>query len=91
MIFTFQIDEEKLSEVFRKSIREEMASLKQAPAPAQSRTLHSIKDLAEFLHVSMATAQRYKNEDIIPYIQCGRKCIFDTTEVMTAMKKYSDK
>ena len=84
-------DEAKLAEVIRKSVREEMATINQVPNSQKSETLHSIKELADFLHVSYPTAQRYKNEDIVPYIQCGRKCIFNTVDVMEAMKKYSDK
>jgi len=84
-------DEAKMAEIVRKSVREEMASINQVTAPEKSNTLHSIKELADFLHVSLPTAQRYKNKDIIPYIQCGRKCMFNTADVMAAMKKYSDR
>jgi len=85
------LDETKLAELFRKTLLEQLNSINQVPVPEKSNTLHSLKELADFLHVSIATAQRYKNEDIIPYIQCGRKCMFNTNDVMTAMKKYSDK
>lgn len=84
-------DETKLAELFRKTLLEQLNSINQVPAPEKSNTLHSIKELADFLHVSLPTAQRYKNENIIPYIQCGRKCMFNTADVMAAMKKYSDK
>jgi len=84
-------DIQQLTEGFRKVIREEMAAQKTVAAPEKDNYLHSLKELADFLHISIATAQRYKNDDIIPYIQVGRKCMFNTVDVMTTMKKYSDK
>jgi len=91
MILTFEIDDNKLTQAMRMALREEMAAQKTVAPPEKPNTLHSLKELADFLHVSIATAQRYKNEDIIPYIQCGRKCMFNTNDVMAAMKKYSDR
>jgi hypothetical protein len=80
-----------VAEIFRKVFREEMAAQQAVAPPVQSTKLYSIKELAAYLHVSLPTATRYKNEGIIPYIQCARKCTFDTNEVMAALKKYSDK
>ena len=91
MIFEIKFNEAELVELIRKAVREEMVAQKTVAAPEKPNTLHSLKELADFLHISIATAQRYKNDDIIPYIQCGRKLIFNTNDVMAAMKKYSDR
>jgi excisionase family DNA binding protein len=56
------------------------------PEP-QPKTLHSIRELADFLGCSVVTAQRYKNEGRIPYSQVGRKVIFNTAEVLKAINK----
>ena len=55
-----------------------------APAPTQEKTqyLYSIRQLAEFLHVSTVTAQKIKNSGTIRYTQVGRKLIFNTLQIM---------
>jgi len=91
-MLTIQIDENKLAEVVRQAVIEGLNGIKTIETPdPEPRMIHSIRELSDFLHVSIATAQRYKNEGIIPYIQVARKCFFNPHEVMVAMKKYSDK
>jgi len=52
----------------------------------ESRKLHSMKEFAEFLGCSLPTAQRIKNSGKIPYCQIGRTIIFDTNEIIYALK-----
>ena len=54
------------------------------PAPPQEKPkyLYSIRELADFLHVSVVTAQKIKNSGTIRYTQTGRKLIFNTLQIM---------
>ena len=52
----------------------------------EKKYIHSIKELADLLKCSVATAQKYKNEGKIPYKQINRKLYFDVDEVMNAIK-----
>jgi len=49
--------------------------------------LHSIAELARFLKCSPLTAQKLKNSGRIRYKQYGRKCIFNTEEVLDDLAK----
>jgi len=52
----------------------------------QPQHLHSLKSLADFLGWSVVKTQDAKNKDLFPYIQVGRKCIFNTAEILQALK-----
>jgi excisionase family DNA binding protein len=54
----------------------------------EQKTLHSIRELADFLGCTTVTAQKFKNEKRIPYYQVGRKVMFDTVKVLEALKKH---
>lgn len=56
------------------------------PQP-ESRKLYSMKQLAEFLQCSTVTAQKLKNSGKIPYVQTGRKLIFDSEAVINSLAK----
>ena len=59
------------------------------PAPQQDQTLYlySIRELADFLHVSVVTAQKIKNSGTIHYTQVGRKLIFNSLQIMEDLAK----
>jgi hypothetical protein len=72
--------ETRLREIIKEVISE---SATPAPPPQpESKKLYSILALSDFLDCSAATAQKLKNSGRIRYKQFGRKCIFDTAEVM---------
>lgn len=48
----------------------------------QATHLYSIKSLATFLGCSIVTAQKLKNSGKIRFKQFGRKCIFNTNQVL---------
>lgn len=68
-----------------------LLDLKHDPRPATSdtpperRTLHSIRELADFLGCSQPTAHKFKKSGRIPCRQIGRKVLFDTFDVLQAM------
>lgn len=49
--------------------------------------IKGIHELAKFLQVSPARAQKLKNEGTIPYWQDGRTLLFDPQKVRTVMSK----
>lgn len=55
--------------------------------PDEFPYLHSLKELADFLHCSIVTVQKLKNSKDIPYHQVGRKVIFKKSDVLAAMVK----
>jgi len=84
----FQFDEQKLSEVIKNAVNKAFENKTNAPLPLKeesTHTLHSIRELADFLGCSTVTAQKYKNEHWIPFRQIGRKVMFDTVDVLQAM------
>ena len=56
------------------------------PEP-ESQLLFSVKSLADFLDCSSTTAQKLKNSGKIRYRQFGRKCVFNTVEILEDLKR----
>jgi len=50
------------------------------------KLLYSMKELANLLGSSTVTAQAIKNSGRIPFMQVGRKCIFDAEKVLAALE-----
>ncbi|MFV0377284.1 MAG: DUF3853 family protein [Mangrovibacterium sp.] len=75
----------ELAEVVKRAVAEAMAKAEQPAPEPQPQTLHSIRELADFLGCSVVTAQRYKNEKRFPYKQVGRKVMFNTADVLKAI------
>ena len=86
-MFQITFDEEKLAEVVRRAVKEQMEAMmiQKEEQPKERRILYSMKELADFIGCCVPTAQRMKNEGRIPYKQIGRKVMFDTVEVLKAM------
>ena len=53
----------------------------------QKKLIKGIHSLAKYLNISPATAQRLKNENVIPCFQKGRVLLFDQHEVLAALKQ----
>jgi 2,4-dienoyl-CoA reductase-like NADH-dependent reductase (Old Yellow Enzyme family) len=53
----------------------------------EKKFINSIKGLATFLQCSPVTAQKLKNEGLIPFMQIGRKILFDPDLVLESMGK----
>ena len=78
--------------IFELTVSEFLDILKQgqnvSAVPEQKtepKMLYSIKELAEFLHCSIVTAQKIKNSGRIPFSQTGRKVVFDGNAVLQAL------
>lgn len=55
---------------------------------APSTYIKGIHNLAKFLDISPARAQKLKNDGLLPYWQSGRLVYFDATKVREAMDNY---
>jgi hypothetical protein len=69
----------------RQIVSECLDNHKTTPAPApqpEAKFLYSIVQLAEFLDCSPVTAQKLKNSGKIRYKQFGRKCVFNSLEIL---------
>lgn len=51
----------------------------------EKRPLRGIRQLADFLMISTATAQRMKDEGTVPYYTIGNRAFFDREAVMAAI------
>ena len=56
-----------------------------SPAQSQQPFIKGIHELAKFLKVSPARAQKLKNEGVFPFWQDGRTLLFDPENVRAAM------
>ena len=58
---------------------------------AEPKMLYSIKELADFLQCSTVTAQKIKNSGKIPFMQTGRKVVFEGNAVLQALSNQKKK
>ena len=49
--------------------------------------IHGIRGLAEFLSISLATAQKLKDSGKFPIYNTGKKVFFQPTEVLEGLKE----
>lgn len=85
-MFDIKFDENKLAEIIENAVTNALKD-KTGEKQVEHHILHSIRELAEFLDCSTVTAQKYKNEGWIPYMQVGRKVMFDAGKVLKALEK----
>ena len=62
-------------------IEEKLAELRKPPP----KYLHSIQELADFLHCSKSTAIKYKKQNLFPYQQIGRKLTINSDLVIESL------
>ena len=78
--------EEKIEEIFNRCLANHNPVYIQAPIP-ETQYLYSINQLARFLNCSPVTAQKLKNSGKIRYKQFGRKCVFNSAEILEDLNK----
>jgi len=78
--------EEKIEEIFNRCLVKHYPVYVPAPLP-EIQYLYSINQLARFLNCSPVTAQKLKNSGKIRYKQFGRKCVFNTAELLEDINK----
>jgi len=52
----------------------------------ERKLIYSMQELADLLGTSLMTAQKIKNSGKIPFMQIGRKCIFNVDRVLAALE-----
>ena len=88
-MFHIDFDEAKLAAVVKNAVAEAMAAMpaRSEQLSQERKILYSIRELSEFIGCSTVTAQKLKNEGLIPYRQVGRKVMFDSVEILRAMEQ----
>lgn len=78
-----------VAQAIEKVFAEKQNDIEECHANNDPQIIRGISGLAQFLNVSMVTAQKLKNQGKIPYRQVGRVLVFVADEVLDAMKKKS--
>jgi hypothetical protein len=76
---------DEIKDIFLEALSTQNKIVQPNELPKQPQHLHSLKALAEFLGWSIQKVQREKNRGSFPYIQNGRKCFFDSEEILKAL------
>ena len=84
-----QIEKDELTQLIKDAVREAMP--KEVRESTPQPFIKGIHELAKFLKVSPARAQKLKNENVFPYFQDGRILLFDPDAVRLSMKVYLSK
>ena len=77
----------ELKSIINECLVEVPKVIPETPVPDSQQFLYSISELASFLSCSVGTAQKLKNSGKIRYKQFGRKCVFNTLEVLEDINK----
>ena len=87
--YLIQITSSDLKRIITEAIQETNQTIHEPPK--QEPPIKGIHELAKFLRVSPARAQKLKNEGVIPYFQNNRLVLFDPSKVREAMMNYHKK
>ncbi|MFH0756347.1 MAG: helix-turn-helix domain-containing protein [Bacteroidota bacterium] len=78
---------EEMKAIVYECLNEFTKPIAETPLIESPKYLHSLRDLASFLGCSVGTAQKLKNSGRIRYKQFGRKCVFNTSEILEDINK----
>jgi hypothetical protein len=81
----FPYNETALKSLIYDAVRTALSNHEAAPQQPPQSFIKGIHELAAFLKVSPARAQKLKNEGVFPYWQDGRTLLFDPDKVRAAM------
>lgn len=81
-----QVGKDELTRIIHAAIQTAMSQDCKQPEPQPF--IRGIHELAAFLKVSPARAQKLKNENVFPYWQDGRTLLFDPEKVKEAMANF---
>lgn len=80
-------EREKLSELFSKELDSVMqnAQRKTGPLKKEEKSLLSVKEAAELLHVTPTTIHIWKSQGRISFKKIGRRTLFDKNELIRSI------
>lgn len=87
--YLIQIDKEELVNIINDAVQAAMPKSSNETSPQPF--IKGIHELARFLKVSPARAQKMKNEGLFPFWQDGRTLLFDPNKVREAMAGFHKK
>jgi hypothetical protein len=85
----FELSEERLKEIINDAVQGALKKGLSIPQPEPP--IKGIHELADFLRISPARAQKLKNENVFPYFQDGRTVLFDPAKVREIWQQFSSK
>jgi len=83
------ITREELEEIIDNCFARYLPKLIEPTIQHEQKLLYSIRELSDFLGCSVVTAHHLKKSGRIRYRQYGRKCIFNTSEIMEDLEMKS--
>ena len=83
------ITKEELEEIIDNCFARYLPKLIEPVSMHEQKLLFSIQELSDFLCCSVVTAHHLKKSGRIRYRQYGRKCIFNTSEIMEDLEMKS--
>ncbi len=78
-----------VAQAMEKAFAQKQNDMEECHIKNEPQIIRGISGLAQFLNISIVTAQKLKNQGKIPYRQVGRVLVFVADEVLNAMKKKS--
>ena len=85
----FIFNEDEFKKIIKDVVREELSKIEFKNESPQY--IKGIDNLAIFLGVGRSTAQKMKNDGVIPYVQYDRTVLFDKAKVMSALESATPK
>lgn len=83
-IIILQVSKDELADMISDAVRTAISEVMQRPT--SQPFIKGIHELAEFLRVSPARAQKLKNDGVFPFWQDGRTLLFDPDKVRESMQ-----
>ena len=87
MIAFTEIERAEIRSIVKSAISEALNENGVTIAPRQPKYLRGLKELADYLHCGLSTANRLKKSGKIPYSQNGKIVLFDVAKVDEAISK----
>ena len=81
-----QVGREELNQIVTDAVRNALGNHSTSTEP--EKAIKGLANLAAFLGVSVSTAQKLKNQKIIPCFQTGSLVLFDPIKVREAMQNH---
>lgn len=87
MLALNEIERAEISDIVKSAISEVLRENRAIIVPQPPKYLRGLKELADYLHCGLSTANRLKKEGKVPFSQNGKVVLFDVAKVDEAIGK----
>lgn len=87
MLALNEIERAEISDIVKSAISEVLRENGAIIVPQPPKYLRGLRELADYLHCGLSTANRLKKEGKVPFIQNGKVVLFDVAKVDEAIGK----